>query len=241
MSIIKVPKSFLGPIIILVCCCFFPNTAAYSQIKFSQTQIDSSIKKRWNIRKMRSDYPKSAIKIIEVIKRSCPNEIDTMTAIGRREAEQENWQNALVWFTLSLKYDPDDLQTNYYAGICERDLGRYSFMWRFARWPRAQKYFDRVIKIDSTYKDVFYQYALLEHYRQHHFKSIEFVQKHLLINGKDDRASLKLFRLYNYMLHHESGEKTEPWLKSRTTTYDQCFLGEYYRLNGLLEQAKSIF
>jgi len=216
-------------------------TPVYSQHNFTQTQIDSIIKKRWDFRSIRSIYPKSEMEIIKVIKQCCPNEIDTMVTIGTTKMENEEWRSAIPWFTIVLINDPDNLLAHYRSGICKRELGRSLSFESIGLWRSSEKHFKYIIKIDPTYEDVFYQYSLLESYRQNSAKAVELINSQLEIGESYNETGKYIFQLYERLVHQESFKKTETLLKSRHTTRDIFYLAELYRINNDFEKADSIY
>ena len=223
---------------------FFLSSDLYSQEKLTKTQIDSIMKKRWDFRDIKSEYLVNGPEIIKVIKNSCPHEIDSMVAIGTAKMKKQKWGEAKPWFELTLRHDPNNIHANYGYAICVSEFYKYSFLsiiGKLVNWPRSQKHFERVIALDSTYKDVFYQYSLLEKYRENYCKSIRLLHKHISIKKINSDLLISLLRLYDVMIHSKPYDDAESWLKSRSLKYDSYFLGELYRINGLFEKADSIF
>ncbi len=169
------------------------------------------------------------------------SDIDKMIAIATDNMELENWREAATWFKRILKKNPDHLIANYGYAICKREVGESSFVESFVAWPSSQKHFEHVIKIDSTFKDVFYQYTILEYYRRDYYRAIELLHRHLSINKSDDPARIEIFRMYDRMLHNRSKNEAETWLESRNTLYDVYYLGELCRITDQFEKADSIF
>jgi len=230
----------IGVLFLLWLGTFLPG---YGQAPYTQDQIDRLIKKRWKFWLIREQYEyDTAEEMISVIRRCCPHEIDTMLVYGEEILEESGWREALPWFELSLRNAPDHILLNYYYAICKRERGQnVAVFGRSGEWEEAEAYFKRVIATDSTYKDVFYQYALLEHYRENLFKSIEYAHRQLKANPVAYNGQIGIFRLYDYMIHHLKSEESEIWLKSRHTPYDRYFLGELYRITGRLDEAEHVF
>ena len=65
-------------VLVITLLSYIIQTRAYGQQRLTQSQIDSIIEKRWDFYEIRTEYPKSGLKIVEVIKKSCPNEIDSL-------------------------------------------------------------------------------------------------------------------------------------------------------------------
>ena len=175
----------------------------YSQEKLTQTQIDRIIKERWNFRDIKSEYLVNGPEIIKVIKNTCPHEIDSMLVIGIDKIKKEKWGEAKPWFELILRNDPNNIHANYGYAICLREFYKYSFLsvvGKLVNWPRSQKYFERVIALDSTYKDVFYQYSLLEKHREHYFQSIQLLHNHISIKKLNSDLLISLLCLYDVMI-----------------------------------------
>ena len=110
----------------LLACLFlsFSTDSVFCQSQFTQTQIDSIIKKRWDFRSIRKNYPKSEMEIIAVIKRCCPNEVDSLAEIGTKKMENEDYRSAISWFELVLEKESENLPAHYGIGICKRELGQ---------------------------------------------------------------------------------------------------------------------
>ena len=219
----------------------FSSDFVFCQSKFTQTQIDSIIKKRWDFRSIRKNYPKSEMEIIKVIKRCCPNEVDSMAEISTEKIKNEDYRSALSWFEVVLEEEPENLTAHYGIGICKRELGRASFIERMGFWPSSEKHFEQVIEIDSTYQDVLYQYSLLESYREKDEEAIRLIDRQLEIDEFDNEFEGKRLQLYDKLLYENSYDDAKEWFESRKTIRDIYYLGELYRVNGQFEIADSIY
>lgn len=178
---------------------------------------------------------------LESVQESVPVNIDSLVSLGLKALWRKKWGNAAGWFEKILKLDPDHLQALYGMGICKRESGaNKSLLLRHLDWQNSEKQLKRVMTLDSTFQDVFYQLALLERYRSHYFQSIELAHRQLSIN-RAWSVQTGIFRLYDSMLVNESYKEAESWLISRSTMYDSYALGELYRRHDLLERADSIF
>ncbi len=167
---------------------------------------------------------------------------DSLLKLGKSHLDKEEWTSSLGCFGDVLDDYPDYIAANYYYGITQREAGKFRFpVERILRWNSAEKHFKHVIKLDSAFKDVYYQYALLELYRENYFESILLAQRQLAINRAQDNVLKGIFHLYDVMLHHEDSKEAGKWLNSRHTVYDLYFLGELYRRNGKFNKADSIY
>jgi tetratricopeptide (TPR) repeat protein len=213
------------------------------QESFTRAQIDSLIQERWNFYLIRDLYGKyTGDKMIKVIRRCYPHEIDTLVSIGSSIMKTERWNNATGWFELSLRNAPNHLPANYGYAICKREMGHnMAVLGRTSEWKAAQKHFECIIDLDSTYLDVFYQYALLEYYRENYSKSIGLAHRQLAANPLAYSGQIGIFRLYYYVIGRMPEEEAEALLKSRYTKYDTYFLGELYRFQNDYTRADSVF
>jgi len=229
-------------ILVITLFSFIFNSQVSGQKRLTQTQIDSIIEKRWDFYEIRREYPNSGLKIVEVIKKSCPNEIDSLSRKGASLMEQHEHEAARPWFELCLSQDKNNPAGNYYLGIIKRDRGVNTvLLLRHVLYRNAQKHFERVNAQDSTYKDVFYQYGLLEKYRENCFKAIDLVHRQLRVKDFLHHVNKELFRFYDFMLRNTSFEDAEKWLTSRQTKHDDHYLGELYSRTGHFLKADSVF
>jgi hypothetical protein len=214
----------------------------HAQKSLTESQRDSLIAERWDFKKLEKKYPLNGPKVFKIIEQCFPHEIDTLIAMGDTERTRRKWGKANLYYEIVLFADPDNLAANYGRGISKRESGRSAMpLIRIFVWRSAQKHFERVIAIDPTFKDVLYQFALLEYYRQKSFKAIALAQRQFAVNEPSHEARIDIFRFYDYMLNHTQAEEAEKWLKSRNTKYDAYYLGELNRRYGQIEKADSLF
>ncbi len=216
------------------------NTPLFSQQNFNQTQIDSVIKNRWHF--LTNDYPHTALSLLKIIRRNIPNEVDTLLAMASDQIRDSKWTKAAKWFEIVLRVEPENLQANYGLGICKREIGKNKPpILSQIEWRRSQRCFENVIKLDPTFENVYYQWALLERYRENYYASIDLAHQQLSINKFTPSARFGIFRLYDSMLINKSSKEAEAWLKFRRTEYDIYFLGELYRRTNQFDKADSVF
>jgi tetratricopeptide (TPR) repeat protein len=206
----------------------------------SPEQKESAIVKRWGF--LTREYPKTNPEIFKIIRAHYPGEIQAMIKLGDAELEKQNWKQADYWYGICLFRDPDNLQANYGCGICRREIGVFRFpLQRLFDWKKAKKHFRQAVALDSAYKDVLYQWALLERYQQNYFKAIELANRQLHQKIRPYYAEKGIYRLYDAMIGNVPEEEAEPWLHSRNTEFDIYFLGELYRRMDNYQRADSVF
>ena len=180
--------------------------------------------------------------MIEVINRCFPHEVDTMVVVGTQKAEERKWEEAMVWFDQVLKYRKDSPQVHYWYGIAKREWGKYtSALVQGIAWGSSRLHFEKTIEIDPAYRDIYYQYAILERYRKHYTEAIGLTHKQLSLGSWTEDSKRYILELYDTMIHATKTDEAEAWLKSRDTLYDTYFLGELYRMTDRLEEAEHIF
>jgi len=168
--------------------------------------------------------------------------IDAMMGMAAADIQRERWGKAADWFELVMKQDADHVPSNYGYAICKRELGKFvGFIQRPGEWRKSERHFRRVIELDSTYRDVFYQYALLKRYDEKYEFAIDLSLRQAVIHPDLLEARMGVFKLYDCLVSDRPFGQAEAWLKSRSTLYDQYFLGELYRRDGRLDSADSIF
>lgn len=218
---------------------FMYGITVYGQEGGTQQYTESPI--RESLYSISVTYPTTLSCTLGSNQESVSVNINSLVSLGFKAMWQKKWGNAAKWFENIVKQDPDHLQALYGLGICKREIGaKKALLQRYLDWRSSEKHFKRVIALDSTFQDVFYQMALLERYRKHYDRSIGLAHRQLSMN-RAWSVQIGIFRLYDSMLGNESYKKTESWLKSRSTMYDIYALGELYRRHDQLERADSIF
>jgi tetratricopeptide (TPR) repeat protein len=72
------------------------------------------------------------------------------------------FNNAFGYIEKALQIDPDNIETNYLAGILCREKMRLRFsISRESTYENGLKYFQKVLALNKEYKDIYVQHALL--------------------------------------------------------------------------------
>ena len=200
-----------------------------------------SIQERWDFDRIRFDIYKRSGQVIDVIKRYFPHEIDTMLCLGNRALQDEEWHESSDWFETILMAEPNNLKANYGYAVSECEVGMESFMLYPNSFRNSRKHFERIIAIDSTFEETYYQYGVTELYLKKHLHAAELVYNQYLLDPSDDDIHKELFRFYDIMVNNVSFDKAESWLKSRKSKHDEYFLGELYRRNEQFKKADSVY
>lgn len=141
-----------------------------------------------------------------------------------------------------LEQNPQDALLHYLIGICSRETGLSApSVARIRTWPSADKHFKRAIELDSALKDVYYQRAVLQRYRDDYWGAVASAATQIAKNRDAWSAQIGIGKLYDVLLNHESFSELSSRLSAGTQSYDRYFLGELYRRQENYEMADSIF
>ena len=169
-------------------------------------------------------------------------EKDSIIKKGKSEIINRKWGDVIDTFGDLLDADPDNILANYYYAIAQREDGvTKNPVERIIRWNAAERHFKKVIETDSTFLDTFYQYAVLESYRDEYIEAAQLARHQMEINNLQEQAALGIFHIYDVMLANGNSDDVENYLKPEKSAYDKYFLGEYYRRNDNLDKAIVIF
>jgi tetratricopeptide (TPR) repeat protein len=193
------------------------------------------------------------LKVIAQYLESPPNPRNWQIAhlLGQLYARQKNWSEAITWQKKLLELIPHSLAAHYALGIAYREQGiaRDPFS-RKIIWNNAKQHFETVIARDSTYKQVFLEYAWLKRYQNDFAEAIDLCLIQLKINPST-QTYLDIFRFYDIFLVSGGVHSLNPfkggvdfvrdWLSRRDSPFDLFFLGELARRNQNYRTADSIY
>ncbi|APF17877.1 Tetratricopeptide TPR_1 repeat-containing protein [Caldithrix abyssi DSM 13497] len=172
--------------------------------------------------------------------------------LGKLLMMQRRWHDAKPYLNMVIKANPNHIEAHYQMAIADRQdaIGRDQ-IWKRIMWKNSKKHFLKVIELDSTYKEVFNEFAHLKLQQEEYEDAVNLCLRQLKIKPQASKARYDIFQFYDSFLYH-GGETAViqlrnkdayqiKWLKSRNGPYDQYFLGEKYRRLGQFEKADSIF
>jgi len=181
-----------------------------------------------------------------------PVEIDAYLLLGEISRAGKDWQSAKNWYAELIKLKANHIEAIYQSGIAEREdgVGRDPVM-RAIMWRNSRRHFETVILLDSTYKQVYYEFALLKRYQNNFEEALELCLKQLDLKPDTRDAQVGVFTFYDLFITYatpgfQSMFKNQQewlisWLQSRSGPYDQFFLGEKYRRLNQFQKADSIY
>ncbi|MEJ2543046.1 MAG: tetratricopeptide repeat protein [Calditrichaceae bacterium] len=193
-----------------------------------------------------------AKKVCKQLLKKYPKEIDALMLMGDIEMKQENWQNAKEYYVDVTKLRANHIDAFYKLGICDREdgIGR-DIVTQMIMWKNSKKNFNTVLLLDSTYKQVYYEYSLLKRYQKNYEEAIELCHKQIDIKPNNRIALLGLFYYYDLFITYggenlismfnDVDQAQIDWLKKRNGNVDIFFIAEKYRRQGNLQKADSIY
>jgi hypothetical protein len=205
-----------------------------------RVQIDSLLS-RGN-RYLGEQNPDQAQKTFEKALKAEGGRIEAMMGMASADIQRERWGKAADWFELVMKKNPDHVPANYGYAVCKREIGKtVGFLQRPGEWRKSERYFKRVLELDSAFQDVLYQYAILKRYDDKYEVAIGLSLRQAAVHPELMDAGMGIFKLYDCLVSDRPYDQAEAWLKSRSAFHDRYFLGELYRRNGRLDSADSLF
>ncbi|MBN1407669.1 MAG: tetratricopeptide repeat protein [Calditrichaceae bacterium] len=193
-----------------------------------------------------------AQKTLKRLLKKYPKETDALMLMGNIEMKKENWSKAKDWFADVTKIQLNHIDAFYKLGICDREdgIGR-DIVTQMIMWKNSKKHFHTVILLDSTYQQVYYEYALLKRYQKEYQAAIDLCYKQLDLKPNNRDTLLGLLYFYDLFITYggenlismfgDADQAQIDWLKKRTGNVDIFFIGEKYRRQNKLNQADSIF
>lgn len=222
--------------VVSILLCFpFDTCLAQKQLSIDwRTQAELALK--------REDY-KAAEKILKkALKNRKQGKIPIWIELGKLKMEQQKWSDAKDWFSKVKKAEPENLLALYYIGLCQREIGKFhATLVRYLIWRDSEKKFKYVLRADSSFKDILYQFALLERLRGEYTEAISKALAQLKLKAYLEEVNVGLFFLYRSFLFHKPFENVREWLLQHPNQISRYFLGELHRQNRHFSTADSIY
>ena len=162
-----------------------------------------------------------------------------LLGLGKARLMERDWGGAASAFADLLEADTANIESQYYLGVCHRELGTTkASLLRKWEWNTAEEFFQAVIDRDSLYRDVFYQLALLQRYRGKFPDAVALGHRQLDLTPDVEEARIGLFKLYKSFVTDDRPAAID-WLRGQHTTIAEYFLAEALRRQGELDAAES--
>ena len=161
-----------------------------------------------------------------------------------REAMQRNeWAKATRLLNEVVEREPENLEARYLRGICYGERGKHrtveSLLSDFLGKGSAD--FAFVLKRDSLYLDVLYQYARLRHYADDYPEAIRLGHAQIRLKPDLAYAHFGLFKIYGRFIVETEADKAWRWLREQPTDFAAFFIGEVHRRRGWFHNADNVF
>ena len=166
---------------------------------------------------------------------------DAIYGLGEIELQRQNWDRAHDYFKVFVKRRPNDLLARYKLAISYRELGKLiDPVRRILFWQRSRKHFQFVISKDILFRDILYQFAILQRYRHHYTATVALTEQQLRLKPDLSEVQIRVYRFYDYLLENSSEANVRSWLSSKNYPRARYFLGELSRRHEKFDQADSI-
>ncbi len=214
----------------------------YPVFAFAQPPDSTEQKIMQAIKLYRAGNTFGASKLLKEIDQATPGNVRVLGYLGQIHAQKRDWDKAKDYFNEVLKINGNDFLAMYYLGICYRESGKFkALLLRRLDWKKSERYFKSVMKARPKFNDVQFQYGLLERYRQHFFKAVDWGEKQLDLTPEMPDIIIGVHRFYDLLLYHKNQDEVRAWLAERAGSRTQLYLGESYRREKKFNKADSIF
>ncbi|MCD6117347.1 hypothetical protein J7K93_10050 [bacterium] len=185
---------------------------------------------------------KEQVKEYKIILKQHPDSTAVLEKLIQVLIDKKDWGSTEIFAQKLLYKQPENIFAHYAFAVCERELGKNNApILRLLNFKKSDKYFQKVVEMDSLYKDVFYQWALLKRMNGKYIDAVELIRKQMRIDPQNNIYRYEVFHLIDYMVEDVSSDSIETYLINRKDPYSRYALGELYRRKGVLEAADSVF
>ena len=166
--------------------------------------------------------------------------VRALIGLGKVALADRDWHAALGMAKQAMKIDTGNIPSHYIAAIANRETGT-GLMMRNTDWKSSRGYFEWILKRDSSFEDVLYQYALLERYDGFRDHALELVRAQIARKPELVGPQIGLYKLYRYYMAVLDPSEFVGWLGNQPGKLPQYFVGESLRRRGNLVAAESLF
>jgi len=165
--------------------------------------------------------------------------VQAWRGLGRIEAQRHHWGGAADWFSKVQDLFPNDPEAHYYLGVQDREAGKFKGpLLRQLDFRASEKHFRKVIAADSLFSDVWYQWALLERYREHYLKAIDLTRHQIRLRPDLVEPKVGLYRLYGLFIEHSDSALVFSTLDEKHGSFGEFFCAEKLRRLAHLDAAR---
>lgn len=192
----------------------------------------------WGLMLWRKGEYKQAINQLEEMSKRWPDSSVIYSLLGQFQIQMDDYGEAKKWFKKAEERDGNNPETHYYLGICSRELSLHKPpLFRQVEMKRSKEHFERVTQTFPDYKDVWYQFAVLDKYKRHYKDAVIKAETQARIKPSVPHIITGAHWLYDIFLNHKNPEE---WLLEQEGYRADYFLAELYRREEKFRQADSI-
>lgn len=168
--------------------------------------------------------------------------------LGKLAFAREDWDEVNGRFNKVLDRDPDNLEAHYYRGIANREIGKFRpkfvnsipLLNKMLEFQKAEKYFKIILAADSLFRDVVYQYALLQRYRGKFEEAVQLGERQIALRPELTGPQIGIFNLYRHLITRRGKDEAISWLAQQPWDHAQYFIAEKLRREKKIAEADSI-
>ncbi|MCX6143296.1 MAG: GWxTD domain-containing protein [Ignavibacteriales bacterium] len=176
-----------------------------------------------------------------------------LKGMGRIAFAEKSWSSAVSWFERASESVPNDLEARYYLGCAHGERGRDLYVFEMissgfemissalgisTNFEKAEEDFRWVTARDSSYRDAFYQLAIVYRYKHEYPNAITHALKQVEVTPDLRIAPLGLFRIYREAIGMAQGATPPERLLRPTSDYDKFFYADWQRRKGQPAEAE---
>jgi GWxTD domain-containing protein len=153
-----------------------------------------------------------------------------------------NLSDAAGYIEEALKLDRNNIEANYISGILFREKMRLRLSFsKGSSFESGTTNFQKVIKLDSMYKDVYIQYAMLLRFYDKYAEALDTCMKGIELKKDYSPAYTAYLRIATDFFKEANEEEVHKYLDVENDIFRQYLSGEYERTKGHDLDAIKIF
>ncbi|RPH37608.1 GWxTD domain-containing protein, partial [bacterium] len=162
-----------------------------------------------------------------------------IVGLGDVALAEGDWNEAARLGKRALGMDTTSLAARYLVAVGAREYG--ISVQTPPSWIPGQKDFEWILARDSSFRDVLYQYALLERYRNECEHALELAHVQVRKRPTVDTLKVGLFKLSRYFMATQDSSSFLPLLRKHGGSIALYFQGELLRRHDQRRTAESLF
>jgi GWxTD domain-containing protein len=152
------------------------------------------------------------------------------------------FSDAAGYIEEALKLNPNNIEANYLSGILFREKMRLRFAFlKGGSFESGTTNFQKVIKLDSMYKDVYIQYAMHLRFYDKYVEALDTCMKGIELKKDYSPAYTAYLRIATEFFKEANEEEVQKYLDVENDIFRLYLKGEYQRIKGHSDEALSIF